>query len=151
MFKIKIIESNPNTPDSLRLLEELSESLEAITGNSGKSSFNSEDVNVPRSLFVIAYDDGGEAQGCGGLRPINGNIAEVKRLFAKTQSLGVGTKILIYLETQARILGYSIIRLETRIMNERAVSFYENRGYSRIPNYGKYVNNPEAICFEKII
>lgn len=148
---MKIIETFPDTPDALNLLDELSQSLESITGSTGKNSFNPEDVYVPRSLFVVAYDEDGEAIGCGAIRPINDDIAEVKRMFAKIKTSGVGTEILSYLETKAKTMGYSAIWLETRLINERAVSFYEKRGYHRISNYGKYENNPEAVCFEKRI
>lgn len=144
-----ITEENPYIPDAIRLLEELSESLESITGNSGKGSFNQSDVCVPRALFVIARNQNGEAIGCGGIRPIDENIAEVKRMYAKIRGLGIGTEILTYLETQAHKLGYSALWLETRVVNDQAVSFYESKGYYRIPNYGKYIGNLEAVCFEK--
>lgn len=90
-----------------------------------------------------------EPVGCGAIRPIDENIAELKRMFAKVKTKGVGTQILAYLEMQAKKLGYSAIWLETRLINEDAVSFYKKKGYSKIPNYGKYVGNTEAICFEK--
>lgn len=146
---MKIIESNPKASDALKLMDELSETLETITGNSGRNSFNSDDVCVPRSLFVVAYNEENEAIGCGALRPINDNTAEIKRMYAKTKAKGVGTEILCYLEKQARKLGYNTIWIETRLINETAVSFYEKKGYKRIPNYGKYVDRPEAVCFEK--
>lgn len=148
---MKIIETSPNAPDALLLMDELSSCLENITGSTGKNSFNPEDVNVLRSLFVLAYDENGEAVGCGAIRPIYENIAEVKRVYARTKAAGIGTEILRYLEVQAQAMGYSALWLETRLMNNRAVSFYENKGYHRIPNYGKYVNNQEAVCFEKIL
>lgn len=148
---MNIIKKNPNSPDALILIDELSMNLEAITGDSGKSSFNPDDVCVPRSLFVIAYDEDGEAIGCGGIQPINENIAELKRMYAKVKSKGIGSEILLYLEIEAQKLGYSILWLETRLINERAISFYEKRGYYRMPNYGKYVNHPEAVCYEKRI
>jgi N-acetylglutamate synthase-like GNAT family acetyltransferase len=148
---MRILETQPNTQDAISLMEQLSNSLEVITGDSGKNSFNSNDVCVPRSLFVVAYNEDGEAMGCGAIRPINEDIAEVKRMFAKTKAVGVGSEILQHLENQARKLGYSALWLETRLINKRAVSFYEKRGYHRISNYGKYVNKPEAICFEKNI
>lgn len=146
---MKIIEKNPNESDAILLMEELSQTLETITGASGKNSFNSEDVCVQRSLFVIAYDEKEEPVGCGAIRPIDENVAELKRMFAKVKSKGVGTHILSYLEMQAKKFGYSAIWLETRLINEDAVSFYKKNGYSKIPNYGKYVDNPKAICFEK--
>lgn len=148
---MKILKKSPNEPEALLLMDELSKNLETITGDSGKNSFNSSDVCGPRSLFVVAYNESEEAIGCGGIRPINENIAEVKRMFTKIKALGVGTEILCYLETQARKMGYSTLWIETRLINEQAVSFYKNRGYYQIPNYGKYVNNSKAICFEKKI
>ena len=146
---MRIIETQPNTQDAIDLMKKLSENLELITGDSGKNSFNPNDVCVPRSLFVVAYNEYGEAIGCGAIRPINQDVAEVKRMFAKTKAIGVGSEILHHLENQAQKLGYSAIWLETRLINKRAVSFYEKKGYHRISNYGKYVNKPEAVCFEK--
>ncbi|MBZ0310953.1 MULTISPECIES: GNAT family N-acetyltransferase [Clostridium] len=148
---MRIIETQPNTQDAISLMEQLSNSLEVITGDSGKNSFNSNDVCVPRSLFVVAYNEDGEAIGCGAIRPINEDVAEVKRMFAKTKAIGVGSEILHYLENYAQKLGYSALWLETRLINKRAVSFYEKKGYHRISNYGKYVNKSEAVCFEKNI
>lgn len=148
---MKIVNKNPNEPEAIILIEELSKSLEAITGDSGKSSFDASDVCVPRSLFAIAYDEAGEAIGCGGIRPVNETTAEVKRMFAKIKTKGVGTEILFYLECEARKLGYSTLWVETRLINEQAVLFYKKRGYNQIPNYGKYIDNPKAICFEKKI
>lgn len=144
-----ITEESPYSHDALRLLEELSESLESITGNNGKGSFNLNDVCAPRALFVIAHHQNGEAVGCGAIRPVDHNIAEVKRMYAKTKGIGIGTEILKYLEERARQLEYSELWLETRLVNRQAVSFYEANGYNRIPNYGRYAGNPEAVCFGK--
>lgn len=146
---MKIVESCPSIPDAVKLIDELSETLHDITGSSGRNSFNSNDVSVSRSTFVIAYDESGEAVGCGAIRPIDENIAEVKRVYARTKTKGVGTEILCYLEAKAKRLGYNAIWLETRLINKRAVAFYEHRGYYRIQNYGKYINRSEAVCFEK--
>jgi N-acetylglutamate synthase-like GNAT family acetyltransferase len=95
------------------LLEGLSKLLESITGDSGKGSFNLSDVCVPRALFVIARNQNGEAVGCGAIRPIGENIAEVKRMYAKIRGMGIGTEILTYLEIQAQKLRYSALWLET--------------------------------------
>jgi GNAT superfamily N-acetyltransferase len=149
MGRITILAEDPDTPDAVQLMEELSKALEAITGNSGRSSFDPNDVRVPGSLFVIARDQAGEAIGCGAFRPIHKDTAEIKRMYAKHKAAGIGTEILRYLEIQAKKLGYSALWLETRLVNNGAVSFYESKGYHRIPNYGKYINNTEAVCFEK--
>lgn len=148
---MKIIKTDPWSKDAIMLMEELSKTLKKITGDSGENSFDLKDVCVPRSLFVVEYDHEEKAIGCGAFRPINEEVAEVKRMFSKEKSKGVGGKILSYLEKEAYNMGYSKLWLETRIINERAVEFYKKRGYHQISNYGKYVGNEKAICFEKIL
>ena len=77
--------------------------------------------------------------------------AEVKRMYASVNGAGVGSAVLSYLESEAQKLGYTVLILETRAVNCRAVSFYLDRGYKRIANFGKYAGRPEAVCFEKRI
>lgn len=142
---------DPNSEDAKELMELLSDTLHSITGDSGKNSFNLTDVTVPHSLFVIARNQKGEPIGCGAIRPIDTNIAELKRMYAKSKSNGVGSAILTYLEEQSLKLGYSQIWLETRIVNQKAVSFYGSKGYIRMDNYGKYHNREECVCLRKLL
>lgn len=148
---MRIVQIDMLTSDALKMMEELSETLKEITGDSGKNSFNASDISDPRAMFVLAYSDEGEPIGCGAIRPIDESTAEVKRMYAKNKTKGVGTKILCYLEEQAQKLGYTKLWLETRLVNEKAVTFYEKKGYHRITNYGKYADRPEAVCFEKYV
>ncbi len=148
---MEIRETPANHPDAIRLMDELSIILEELTGVSGINSFDPVDTSLPRAVFVVAYNDKQEAIGCGAIRPLTQEIAEVKRMYARSHTQGVGTQILSYLEGQAQRYGYTHMRLETRLINTQAVSFYEKRGYQRIPNYGKYKNRSEAVCFEKCI
>ncbi len=140
---------SPFSSDAISLMDELSECLQSITGDNGKNSFDVNDVCNDRAKFVIAWNQSGKAIGCGAFRPINGATAEVKRMFAKEKGIGIGNKILSFLEHQAYDMGYKTLCLETRIVNAKAVSFYERSGYKKIPNYGKYVGRANAICFEK--
>ena len=146
---ITILPESPFSQDAISLMDELSDCLQAITGDSGRSSFDAHDVCGDRALFIIARNKEGKAVGCGAFRPIDGKTAECKRMYAKEKGIGLGNKILTYLEEQARGMGYRYLRLETRVINREAVAFYERNGYQRIPNYGKYENRPEAVCFEK--
>ena len=132
-------------------MNELSDTLQAITGDSGRSSFDPADIGHPRGFFVIAYNSQQEALGCGAIRPMEGNSAEIKRMYARYKGAGIGNAILSYLEKQAKALGYVSLKLETRLINHNAVRFYDSMGYKRIENYGKYAGNGGAICFEKIL
>ena len=146
---ITIAIENPESEDAVQLMEELSACLQSLTGDSGKASFDVRDLHAPRSAFVIARDSGGKAVGCGAIRPIDGQTAEVKRMYCRISGQGMGKRILSFLEEHAGKLTYSALRLETRRMNKAAVAFYISCGYHEIPNYGKYAGRAEAICFEK--
>ncbi|MCA9916834.1 MAG: GNAT family N-acetyltransferase [Anaerolineales bacterium] len=140
---------DPATPAAIALLQGLSDNLTAITGSSGRASFDPEDVRGPKSLFVLAWDERDQAVGCGSFRPLQPGIAELKRMYALPGTRGVGTAVLQYLEAEAAQMGYAELWLETRRVNLRAVGFYRSRGYKEIPNFGKYVGRPEAICLAK--
>ncbi len=140
---------DPASTAACELLDELSAALAAITGATGQSSFDPDDVRQPNALFVIARDATGQAVGCGAFRPLCEGIAEVKRMYARPGTKGAGVAILEYLEARAAEMGYQAVWLETRLINERAVRFYELHGYTRIANFGKYQGNPQAACFEK--
>lgn len=140
---------SPFSSDAISLMDDLSECLQDITGDSGKNSFDAKDVCNDRAIFVIARNQSGKAIGCGAFRPMDETTAEVKRMYAKDKGMGIGNKILSYLEHRAHDIGYETLRLETRIVNAKAVSFYERNGYRKIPNYGKYAERVNSICFEK--
>lgn len=146
---IKVASEDPETPDAAVLLDELSNELSTITGSSGKSSFDVGDVRGENARFVVARDRQGNAVGCGAFRPLGDGIAEIKRMYSRRSIPGIGSAVLRFLESEARELEYVALRLETRVVNARAISFYERLGYRRIPNFGKYAERPEAACFEK--
>ena len=146
---ITVADEGPHSADARRLMDELSAYLEQLTGSSGRGSFAAADVCGERAVFVVARDGQGNAVGCGALRPVSREMAELKRLYARTPAVGIGTALLAFLERRAHELGYTTLRLETRLVNTRAVSFYERHGYHQIPNYGRYANRPEAVCLAK--
>ncbi len=146
---IIITPTDPYTAEAQELIAELSAALETITGNSGRHSFQPSDVCVPRAIFVVARDRDGTLVGCGAFRPMTATVAEVKRMYARVKTQGVGSAVLRYLETAAVTMDYTAFRLETRLVNQKAVAFYERHGYRRIPNYGHYIGHPESVCFEK--
>jgi len=147
---LSIKTANPNDENVAAIIDELSANLYRRFGSDGKNSFNDWIQNNPKYVFVIA-EIGNEIVGCGAIRPISEKVGEVKRMFSKYPGMKIGQTILSYLETKARELGYEELILETRIQNEEAKRFYLKSNYKTIPNYGKYVNKPEAICFGKFL
>lgn len=139
-----------NSEDAQFLLDKLNSELFKITGNSGVHSFNNKDIENDKSIFVIAYENDNPIA-CGALKKINENIAEIKRVFSLKNTIGAGHRIVSELESKALSFGYTKVILETRKINSHAVDFYIGCGYKICDNYGKYVGDEKAVCFEKLL
>jgi GNAT superfamily N-acetyltransferase len=146
---IHIGDGDPDHPDARTLIVALSTRLAAITGSGGEASFDAKDVRGPGAAFLLARDEDGRAVGCGAFRPLQPGVAEIKRMYAAEARRGVGAALLTSLEAKARSMGYQEAWLETRRVNATAVGFYVRAGYREIPPYGRYIGQPEAICFAK--
>ena len=148
---IRVTFEDPDGADAQALVAELSAALEALTGATGQASFDPGDVRVARAGFALARDAQGRALGCGALRPMMDDCAELKRMFARPGTKGVGAALLQFLERQAAGWGYAALRLSTRRANQRAIAFYLRHGYRPIAGYGRHAGSDVSQCFEKRI
>lgn len=142
---MRVADADPDSADARRLIAELDAALAALTGDSGAASFDPHDFRGPGAAFVIAYDERGEALGCGALRALEGDVGELKRMYARPGS-GAGAHLLAALERRAAASGYRQLWLSTRRVNARAVGFYERHGYLEVPPYGRYAGRAASIC-----
>jgi len=142
---MRVTSTDPDSLDARRLIAELDAALADITGDSGASSFDPQDCRGAGAVFVIAYDTQGAAVGCGALRPLEEEVGEIKRMYARPGS-GAGAHILAALERHAAACGYRSLWLSTRRVNLRAVGFYERRGYVEVPPYGRYLGRAVSVC-----
>jgi GNAT superfamily N-acetyltransferase len=149
MKNIKITGENIFSADAQMLIDELSETLQQITGSDGRSNFYYQDMADRRAFFAVSRDESGRPIGCGALRRLSDEDAEIKRLYARPNDFGAGTQMLHFLENKARELGFFRVCLQTRKINRNAVHFYQKNGYDIIPNYGIYENNSAGVCFAK--
>ena len=83
------------------------------------------------AVFLVAFDvaeDGNElAVGCGGLRTLDADHGEIKRMYVipERRGTGVSTAILTALEGEARGRGWSRLVLETGDQQPDAMRLYE--------------------------
>ena len=87
--------------------------------------------------------------GCTGIRKIDSNIAELKRMFVKPgyQKQGIGKTLLEKAVELAMAFNYNLIRLDTLNYMTVAINLYKNHGFYEIPPY--YHNpNETAVYFE---
>jgi GNAT superfamily N-acetyltransferase len=151
--RISIQPDDPNSEAAKQFMRELSEEEARRYSDMGaddSDSFRSSDVLVPRSIFIVARL-AGQPAGCGALRQLTAETAEIKRMYVITRARrrGIGRAILGELERLAVEFGYRIIRLETGNRQPEAIALYEGYGFRRIPLYGEHVGDPVSICFEK--
>lgn len=105
------------------------------------------------ALFVVATDASGTALGCGGLRLLADDRAEIKRMYVvpAARGTGVSTAVLRALETEAAALGLTELLLETGTAQPDAMRFYEREGYRPIPAFGPYVDEPRSRCYARTL
>jgi GNAT superfamily N-acetyltransferase len=151
---ITIAQEDPHSPDVQRLLsafvDEVRKRYDSPPADVGL--FDPELVAVPRSIFLVARDDG-NAVGCGALVPLDETVVEVKRMFVAPQKRGHGIarRILDELERLAREFDYDAMRLETGVRQPESIALYGKAGFYRIPNFPPFEDDSSAVCFEKRI
>jgi ribosomal protein S18 acetylase RimI-like enzyme len=94
----------------------------------------------PAGAIILAYYDGKRA-GCVALQRLDDDICEMKRLYVSQElrGKGVGRCLTKAIVEQARILGYSRMRLDSIPSMETAQTLYKSIGFYEIPDYR---NNP---------
>jgi GNAT superfamily N-acetyltransferase len=92
-----------------------------------------DEMEPPDGHFVAVWLDGVPVAG-GGLRRLDSDVAEIKRMYVEPEhrGTGLGRRLLAEIEAAARDLGFTRARLDT---HSRGARFYELAGYVPIPDY----------------
>jgi putative acetyltransferase len=90
----------------------------------------------PRGQLLLATSDGAAA-GCVALHEIDGTACEMKRMFVDPQfhGKGVGRTLAEVLINEARGFGYTNMRLDTSIRQNKAKVLYQRLGFQIIQPY----------------
>jgi GNAT superfamily N-acetyltransferase len=98
------------------------------------------------SVVLLARDEDGTALGCGALRFLGEDVAELKRMYVIPQARGRGVArlLLARLESAAMVRGWARLRLETGPRQPEAIALYERSGYRPIGAFGVYLDAPDA-------
>jgi GNAT superfamily N-acetyltransferase len=105
----------------------------------------------PDGIFIVVRDGDGTAVACGGVARFDDTRGELKRMYVlpAQRGRGLGRRLLVELEAEARRLGYESVVLETGDRQQEALGLYESSGYERIPCYPPYDSRALSLCFEK--
>lgn len=104
------------------------------------------ELGPPGGVFLVGFDEAGEAVCGGGVKDLGEGICEIKRMYVVPEARGAGRarELLEALEEAARRLGYGTARLDTGPQQLRAERMYRAAGYKPIGNFNA---NPMATFF----
>ena len=141
-------------PDVQRLTTD--QQAEVRTRYGGKDEPGTHPSAADVSVVLVARDDDGTPLGCGALRALGDDVAEVKRMYVvpAARGRGVSRAVLEALEAAAREHGWTTLRLETGPLQPEAIGLYSSAGYLPISAFGAYVGDPDAeqsLFFERVL
>jgi GNAT superfamily N-acetyltransferase len=121
-----------------------------ITPDNPGPPATAEQLRPPGGAFLVAYVDD-QPVGCGGIKRLSGEAAELKRLYVapEARNRGLARTLVAALENAARDAGYRIVRLDTGNQQPAALNLFRSTGYREIHDYN---GNPHAsYWFEKAL
>ena len=140
-----------DSPDARRLVAELDGGLAAAYRPEQRFGprFDGSQIRNGRAAFFVARVDG-EAAGCGAYMLLDGDTAEIKRMYVQPRNRGQGVAraVLDRLEAEARARGARRFVLETGVHQVEAIGLYERAGYRRVDCWGDYAASPTSVCDE---
>jgi GNAT superfamily N-acetyltransferase len=114
--------------------------------SAGMPAAGPRELGPPRGVFLVGFEEDGRAICCGGVKGLEEDACEIKRMYVlpEDRGRGVARELLSALEHAALRLGYAIARLDTGPRQPRAERMYRAAGYRPIGNFNV---NPVASFF----
>ena len=137
---LQIERVNPASPAARwcvgQYFDELNRRFEAGFDPAASLSADDRDLVPPRGAFLVASVDG-EPVACGAVKSVSPGVGSLKRMWvAETvRGLGIGRRVLEALETQARELGMTTVRLETNQTLQEAIRLYRSAGFREVARF----------------
>lgn len=151
---IEIRRVDINSPVVGELITALNAELKKQYPEEGATHFRLDPDEVAEgSGAFLAACAGDTPIGCGAIRKLDSDTAEIKRMYVvpAARGKGISKEILRALEEEARRLGVRRIVLETGDRQIEAMALYTRAGFVRIPLFGEYLNSPLSVCLAKDI
>jgi putative acetyltransferase len=134
-------------PEIRALLEEHLADMRAISPPGSVHALDLDSLRGPGISFWTAWD-GADLLGCGALRVLSADHAEIKsmRTARRHRGRGVGAAILAHALAEARRLGCTRVSLETGSQPEFAPAhrLYERAGFRPCGPFGDYRPDPNS-------
>ena len=147
---VDIARERPDTEAAQELIAELEAYLEPLYPSESRHGYSVEKLLREGVAFFVIRCDGVPA-GCGGIQLFGADYGELKRMYVRPafRGQGLAKRMLEHLADHARAHGVEILRLETGIYQGEAVGLYERMGFTLIPPFGAYRDDPLSRFYEK--
>jgi len=138
-------------PEVVRLLEEHLQEMYATSPADSVHALDLDALRAPAISFWSAWDANSLA-GCGALKRLTGEDAELKsmRTVRASRGRGVGSAVLAHLLAEARRCGYRRVLLETGSQEffDPARRLYARHGFTERPPFYDYVEDRNSVFME---
>ncbi len=139
--QLAIRPADPDTPEAHGCLQAYFDELVARVPAARPGMFTLPDPQAdsyrpPQGRFLIAWSDDLPV-GCVSLRPLDGDVAEVKRLWVHDSARGQGLarRLMAAIEDEARDMGLGALKLDTNSALSEAIALYRVTGWTDIAPY----------------
>ncbi len=150
MSDLELREEPYDGPVSQQLVAAVQQEYVSRYGGPDESPVDPTEFARPRGVFVVGYLDR-EPVATGGLRVVDPDTAEIKRMYVAPHLRGRGLSrvVLARLEELAGEMGVRRVILETGSRQPEAIRLYETSGYERIEGFGHYKCEPLSVSYGK--
>lgn len=137
-------------PLAQQLVQDVQEEYVVRYGEPDAGPVEPGEFSAPHGAFLVAEVDGVPV-GCAGLRRLDDDTVEIKRMFIRTpfRRKGYARQLLTALEDRARHHGIRRVLLETGVPQPEALALYPSAGYAPVATFGYYRDSPLSRCFGK--
>lgn len=139
MTAIEFTSTALDAPESLELIEAVQQEYVVRYGGRDVTELAVAEFSPPQGIFVVGRD-AGQPVACGGVRLVDGDVGELKRMYVvpAARRRGIARALLRHLEHEARTLGATRLRLETGLNQPEAIALYASAGYVDTEPFGHY-------------
>ena len=142
--------SGPEIQDLLRFHVT---SLSAISEPCSMHALNLDALRKPNITFWSVWSDAGDLMGCGALKELDAQHAEIKSMRTTPTHLrkGVAAKLLDHIINEARRRNYRRLSLETGASElfNAAHRLYSKFGFQRCGPFADYKEDPNSLFFTR--
>lgn len=141
-------------PEIYALLQEHLRSMNQLSPPESVHALNIEALRKPEITFWTVWENG-ELLGCGALKELDSQHAEIKSMRTAARHLrkGVASHLLNHILAEARRRGYARLSLETGAMEafKPAHQLYAGFGFTYCEPFADYVEDPYSVFMTRAL